>query len=232
MITFKQYLREEERDLVKFLRDNCDEAVHDMFKADHYLWRGANKRGRELFKYGDTEYEGYFGFPRDDRKPRNTPGWAHDAINDFFKKEFGEPLRSNSVFAASVRVTAGGYGSSFALIPIGPYKIYWAPKVEDLTTLIFPDLDEDEENEKVMAGGGLHWIHQKIPFSEVTREMQIDYINKLLFHADYREGPNVDALKSRSELMVRCKSYLALSISESDLTKVIQDAAVDEKVEQ
>jgi len=232
MITFKQFLYEEKHDLIKFLRDNCDEAIHDMFKADKYLWRGGSAKGIERFTYGKETFQGFFGFPREDRKPRNTPRWAHDYFNEYFKKEFGEPIRSTTVFAYGDRTMAGGYGSTYAMIPIGPYKIFWSPRIADLTSTVFPDLDEDEDNDKVMAGGGLHWIHQKIPFSDVTREMQEDYIKKFLDNSDYRESKIDSDLNTHSELMVKCKSYLMLSISQSELTEVIQEAAVDEKVEQ
>lgn len=235
MITFKQFLYEAEhkQDLIKFLRDNCDQAVHDMFKANHYLWRGMKKKTDRTFSWVEDEFDGFYGFPRDDRAPRDTPLWGHNAINDFFKKEFGEPLRSSSVFCYSRRLNTGGYGSIFAIIPIGPYKIYWSPKVEDLTTTLFPDLDSDEPDDDVVAGSVMYWIQvKKMKLADVTREMQLDYINKQLESSDYQEGPAVDALKHGGELMVKCKSYLALSISESELTLLIQDAAVDEKVEQ
>lgn len=232
MITFKQYLAEEKQDLVKFLRENCGQAVYDMFQAESYLWRGAKKKGTELFSFGEDTFEGYFGHPREDRVPRDTPRWAHDAINDYFKSEFNEPLRSNSLFCYSQRNKAGGYGSIYAIIPMGNYKIFWSPVIDDLTTTLFPDAAGDDF-EHAFVGGEVYWsVDKRMDLKDVTQEMQVRYIHSTLDNAGYKQGSAFDALKSGSELMVRCQSYLALSISESELTEVIQDAVTDEKVEQ
>lgn len=229
MITFKQFLAEDTENLVDFLRKNCAEAVNDMFASDIYLWRGSEKTPDKKFQYDGEVIEGFFGQPRTDRAPRNTPRWAHDFFNEYFIDKFGEPLRSNSVFCYASRVSTQNYGREFALIPIGSYKIYWSPTINDLTVKAFPDVDDDSKpNLELLAGGRFYWRQQKI--ENVTRDMEKKYLQDVLQKADYRESKIYKNLNVYNELMVKCEKYLMLDITRRQLTELVAAAATQENV--
>jgi len=233
MITFKTFLTEETRDLIEYLRTYCQPAISDFLNAKNYLWRGMNPKGpRDKWEYDKAIIDGYFGQRRENRRPRDTPPWAHELIDEFFEVEFDMKLRSSTVFAFNNRSKAGGYGSTFAMIPVGKYTIYWSPKVEDLTSELFPDLESGVDDG--LAGGRAYWDEELgDAHARITRQQEIHFINEYLQQADYKRGPNVEALKhAPGELMVWCSHYLALQISESEMTEVLLEAATDEKVEQ
>lgn len=207
MKTFKQFLSEAEtKDLVEFLRANCRQVLRDFSQADRFLWRGIKKPKKlQDFTFEEENFRGFIDAPRQDRRPLNTPEWAHQVFNEFFTEKFGEPLRSTTLFAVGTpRKAFGSSAYHFAILPMQDYEIYWSPKVEDLTTYAFPT---DEELEK-----------------SSSEERKADLL-KLLKAADYQKGSISEALQSSSELMVKCKNYLALKITEIQLKKIIQVAS-------
>jgi hypothetical protein len=212
MITFKQFLTEAEtKDLVQYLRKNCLSAVRDIIKAKKFLWRGMNpKLGYEKFKAHDQEIEVAFGQPRDDRRPTDTPAWAHAIIDKYFEEKFSQALRSTSTFVFNNKAPAQTYGVPHIIIPIGKYSLYWSKSVGDLTTDLFPDFGDRKDTG--LAGGEHYWVETKnIELDKVTREMEKEYILDQLQKFHYQRGPNDEAIEAgHGELMLVCARYLAV----------------------
>lgn len=215
MISFKQFLVESDQpDLIQFLRKNCDEAVHDMYVSGKAMWRGTKVEPRESFTWNGKVVKGQVIVPRTDRRPKDMPKWAHNLIDDFFYQEFGVTPRSSAVFASTSRANADEYagsGNPKVVIPIGRYSVIWSPVIQDLFTVLFPDIGYNP--------------------NEVTREMQEQYVLDILKNSRYTET-SLKSVKGQSELMVMCQRYLLLDVNDADFYAIIEDAAGDERVEQ
>lgn len=119
---------------------------------------------------------------RQDRRPSDTPEIIHNYINDELEKKFGWRPREQAAFTSPHYIRAeAGYSTMF--FPIGKFEIVWHPKVRDLYT--HADI----------------WIEDQ-QFD--TRE--IDSIIE-----GYKSGGLCGALKSRNEVMFRCKTYYLVS---------------------
>jgi len=69
---------------------------------------------------------------RKDRRPVDISPNRHNILNDIFKDAFGVKLRSESIFCTLRESIAEGYGTVYAIFPIGNYEIYWSPIIKDL----------------------------------------------------------------------------------------------------
>jgi hypothetical protein len=110
------------RDCLPFLKEYME-----ILKRENYVFKN-----RSLFR----GIRGFRGFEkktvRETRKPKDTPDHLHRDWDKAFKKKFGKPLRSASVFATGNLDIAKGYGTVGCIYPIGNYKIYASQKIEDL----------------------------------------------------------------------------------------------------
>lgn len=220
--TFKQFLSEQDdQDLMKFLKENCAQACKDMFEADRYFWRGAEKESDQTFAVMNRVFPGIIVTPREDRTPRDSIRKIHDAANSWFKRKLGQPIRSNTVFTHPCRATAGRFGPAKAVIPFGKYQVYWSPRVSDFTNYVQPAAPDDG----VVGGNGHKFYNdystQQRQDGEIGWIDQEELLEKFLEAADYQEGDVIKALKSKHEIMVRCSKYLLLDISKANLTKII-----------
>jgi len=205
MITFKQFLSEQEADdFIKVIERDC---APFMKVAHHhgYLIRGIkNVTSSPSFlanvpwKTEDYDEEKntqppikvYIRDVRKDRQPKNTPGTWHNNIDFWFKHNFGINARTQAVFAFGKDVipeTVKWYGTPHLVFPIGSFRYVWSPEVTDL----YADLDdyiqelynEDEEHESVE-----------------------DWLSDL----GYRTTGLEQALASKCEIMIECDKYYAI----------------------
>jgi hypothetical protein len=93
---------------------------------------------------------------RMDRVPRNTDKVIHDRADAWFERQFGHKYRSQAVFLTSAFFTASGYAKHsnknvFRIIPLGPYRYCWSPKVPDFLALT---TGANSSIEKLLAGAG------------------------------------------------------------------------------
>lgn len=63
---------------------------------------------------------------------RDTPYFIHELINSITKEKFGLPLR-NLIFAASEYNHADSYGNAHIITPIGKWRAFVSPEVQDMT---------------------------------------------------------------------------------------------------
>jgi hypothetical protein len=230
MITFKQFLSEEKRELVAFLRENCQPACQDIVESNYMLWRGMDGAQSSYEKWSvrdELKADVKFGTVRKDREPRDTPLWAHNVVDDFLEDKFGVRLRSNSLFVYPEKILAGAYGRPHAIIPVGKYSLYWSDEATDLTVSLFPNLASGESSGP--AGGEEYWNKKLGAGNEPTADMQIEWIKSRLTELDFKKGSNVEGLrKGRGEMMLLCDRYLAFPLkpgfSADDLEGCIYEA--------
>jgi hypothetical protein len=154
---------------------------------------------------GEPAFRGMLGKPqwgkfrvRQDRIPKDTPKWAHEMIDADFEKKFKWKPRTQGLFVTGNDDQADVYGDPYLVFPIGNFKILWSPDVEDLyqLTSAAPGADEDK------------FVNIEWP----------------MYLKSYRTDNLSKALQSGYEVMVKCKSYYALShmLWFDDMTEVLR----------
>ena len=129
---FIEYLNEQEnsiQEIFKKIEKDCKPFLKELTKhslVDDLLYSGRKKK-----------FEGYFkGKVRKDRKPKDMPEEVHNWLDDWFEDKFGVRARSQSLFTIPKGSIAAGYGTPYAIFPIGNYKIIWSPEIEDLYSVL------------------------------------------------------------------------------------------------
>lgn len=226
MISFKQFLEAKDTDTVPirdYLNDSCAPLIREMgsdFLKDPFdlpMYRGVtftyNEPEIELdLGHDDEEWEtGYIKKVRKDRKPLDTHPQIAKILDEIFEKEFGWRPRTESVFVYGrlKRSEADEYGRLCRIFPMGDLKFLWSPKITDLTGTV--------GNLFAQHGFDLN-LHQGKPAKDTPRppyepevlakirEMLMDEIPK----RGYTNENLVEALNSRSEIMISCNQYLAI----------------------
>lgn len=88
------------------------------------LYRGSN------FTLGEKEKNQFYA--KFDRRPRNTPDWLHEAVNQWFYARFGMPVRGGCIFCTGSFYDAGIYGGVYKIWPIGEFLAFFSLNVKDL----------------------------------------------------------------------------------------------------
>ena len=176
MIQFNQYLKEEDNPM-QLIEKDCQPFLKaiggDINKFS--IFRGIKKTKKEFFKKK----------VRKDRKPSDMFKLGHDILNDLFQKKFKIKCRSECLFVTGDPKFAKGYGKVYTIYPIGNFKFYWNPKIEDL----FADAPKESFDFKV---GEEKLI--KI-FEPIVNGYQTTNLKK--------------AIKSKNEIMIDCNEYYA-----------------------
>jgi hypothetical protein len=119
----------------EFLREGSQVAnvtAQDIYNDCAYYFKSVKLSGNEL---KDWMWHGTKHLPtarnpvyvvdaKTEREPRDTPLSVHNAVNDYFKREYGKPFR-NGVFATGFYPDAIIYSRdsfAWALIPIGHFS--------------------------------------------------------------------------------------------------------------
>jgi hypothetical protein len=187
-----------------FIQENTDisvEAARQMIFDDcnpfrqlagaHNLYRG--KKGPLLIKHGTKDYMIQTIktiYPRNDRKPTDTPVEYHELLDDKFESKFGWRARSEGVFATSDYGQATAYGHVYLFFPIGSFKFIWSPKIRDLY------MEIDEIADDVRSVGEDEDVIRKAVI------IGIDHMAKT-----YTDSSLKMAVKSGHEIMFKCNSY-------------------------
>jgi len=136
--------------------------------------------------------------PRTNRRPLETPLQIHNLLNDMFKKKFGWKVRGEGVFAMnSLSHTLPYYGYKFHFFPEGKYEYIWSPDVSDLTLWMeqsgLLNMVEDEND-------GVYGVSPN--YNEKEIEEKLSRIIKT-----YKKTNLTEALRSKNEVVFRCKAY-------------------------
>ena len=203
MITFKQYLKEAERDvddLKTLLNDDAGEFLH--MSGGHYLIR-AMKVAKGQRRYVQDPYdkenilEYYVIRPRMNRQPTDTSQQVHEFLDDWFNDHFGFRARSQAVFAFGQKVKQGdidNYGKPYMIFPVGDFDYVWSPTVEDLYA---------------------QTIGMKLEIDFRMTDWESAY-DEFLTNNGYQKKSLEKAVLSRNEVMVKCDFYYAFPMEYKD----------------
>ena len=90
-----------------------------------------------------------------DRRPKDTPLWAHEYMNKGLTKKFGWPVRDG--ISVSVKyMQARAYGETYFFFPTNGFKWAYVKGVQD----VFQFIDDEIgmiDNRKYQAGGAEEW---------------------------------------------------------------------------
>lgn len=123
------------------------------------------------------------------RKPTASSKKLHKVADEFMLNKFGWAARSQGVFASGSESTAGQYGSKFVMVPIGPTRFIWSPKVEDMFAYYVDNFDEDD----------------------YAKQETIDVFASEMPNMGYTDRDLKAAIDSNHEIMFDCSKYLLIS---------------------
>jgi len=111
-------------DLVQLIKKNCKPFLSEFDIYDNPIYRGSNRNMADnIFMKVRS---------RKRRKPKDTPMFLHNILDDLFNKYFGWKARSEGIFVTHNRSMANNFGWSVLFFPKGKYEYIWNPDIEDL----------------------------------------------------------------------------------------------------
>jgi hypothetical protein len=193
MITFKQFISEEELLTVKELIERDCKPFLDESKRTFFLTRGIGDGPAEensIIGLSGKHMMYFHKQVRTDRKPTGSSQLLHQTADAYFEETFGVKSRSNSMFTFSENGGSSIYDNLCVVFPIGNFKFVWSPDVRDMFASAYGNTS--------------------------------DQIRQWLERSNYQDDDFVGALKSYCEIMVTCGSYYAFPIKyKNDLRKIL-----------
>jgi len=192
------------------------------FDKDRILWEKGIRLVRRDCQYFLSQvdhpfslYRGMFGQTQkfikkqvrlEHRRPSEMDREHHFTINNYFTEAFGEPFR-NALFATGDADGSGYFGSNYFIFPIGKFTFLWSSRIDDLNFHMHDLLDDLFKNRT-----------SPVP---PTRSQKAEGLIKALRTVNYRTDNFQEAVKSGSEIMIRCKEYYAMPADLIDKTGMI-----------
>lgn len=212
MITFKQFLSEEEkRTLKEMLEQDCGPFLQAA-KGAGFLYRGIQGLIGDM--YVDDGKGEKFAYTvkqvRKDRRPLDLTKERSKIIDDWFKEKFDIRARSECVFAFGEKVQKhdiNHYGKPCIIFPIGKIRFVWSPAVEDMFGQINiypndkPEFEGPVKGEDDLKARLRYWLDQS--------EYQTSDLAKAI------------GMPRSHEIMIECDSYYAFSFNYRDELKAI-----------
>lgn len=125
MSKFYNYLNEENLfDIINLIEKNCKPFINDWkkLKISDFLYSSR----KDAFDFKEKRI-------RKNRQPTSTPIEIHKLMDEWFNKNFGVKVRSQSLFCIfSASIVEYYYGRPYMVFPIGKYKSIWSTKIDDL----------------------------------------------------------------------------------------------------
>ena len=128
----------------KFFKVNVEPIAknpNDGFENSHVLYHGSKS-------LKDQDYRVLPLLKR--TGPRDSSTIVHNAINDASEKRFGVPVR-NLMFASNNSMATREYGSTYVVIPVGQYRLFYSKIVEDLYSENNGYLNDEAYNKFIRA---------------------------------------------------------------------------------
>ncbi len=171
-----------ERDCPKFLEELKSKKIKPIF-------RGTNQTISDILKVETNKF----------RIPKDLDMNISNIFDDVFRSNFGVPIRSQGVFTTKSPYVTQTYGTTKMFFPIGDYRYFWNPDIDDLYTYV---------DENIYANDTYDDIDD---FSYFDDEDDEDYLYNFVdkIASNYKENDLEDA--TSQELTFICDSYYLVS---------------------
>ncbi len=147
------------------------------------MWRGLTLPN-DVYKVAEVDGEKIFWTvlnARAYRSPSDSLIEIHEFADMWFQQHFGWRARSQGTFVTGRKTEAAAYGHPHLIFPVGEFDYIWSPKIHDLYTAIPQTVDVDQ-----------------------------DEVYKILGDGDYQDANLNQGLRKGNEVMLKCKSYVAI----------------------
>ena len=160
--------------VISLLERDCPEFLNELKnKYITPLFRGTHKSIKDIEEVKTDKF----------RIPRNLDMNISNVFNDCFRVNFGVAIRSEGVFTTKSPYVTHTYGTTKMFFPIGNYRYFWNPDVDDLYTYVDEnlyafniysddDIDDDDIEEHIYS---------------FVEEIASNYIDDQLEKSDYQE---------------------------------------------
>lgn len=236
MITFKQYLTEDELIMVtpsqaaKFIAENCQQFLRDTeFRINHgfthaiiespVLYRGLGNFSRS---------NGYILSGQRNRTPVDSSRELTETLDTYFKQHFRYPYRQQGVFCSGRPASAASYGNTFIIFPTDGYDSVWSNEIADAYTAF--DWRKDGEFPSFARRVCLNMeeinpFTEDIPIDEAWEKWYVILYAWLQEFHPYNSGDIVSAMEHglNPEIMLRCKSYVAVPIENAYHSEFVEE---------
>lgn len=142
---------------------------------------------------------------RKDRVPTSTNIGISERIDEYFKKKFGYPFRSQSIFLTSNYPMASVYGEIYSIYPVGDFQFLWSPEVKDLYVKL---------NALMITEYNIHNRFFDQDYNEgegkKRKERFLNDLDEIIKDFEYQRTDLSTAIDSRREIMIRVNSYHAI----------------------
>lgn len=156
MLTFKDFLTGAKLSFsdigyqAEIIKRDCAKWLDE--SGGKFAWRGIHNTNDPHIKTLSKTF--FIASVRNDRRPKDSPLWLHDALNKYFVSKTGVPVRSASMFCVGDQALSSNYGYRGIVFPIGDYHYTWSKKVADATHSFY--LGPGVEGGLPEAGPGLN----------------------------------------------------------------------------
>jgi len=191
--------KERIRNWAKVIKRDCQPYLKSHNIHNHML-RGL---GREMVPFVEKEVR------LENRNPLDTSKYLHKSLNDLFTEKYGAPYR-NALFVSGAYNLVKDYGRTYKIFPIGEFNYLWGGSDDLYNEYQNFDIDKDKWNEYILANpldknDTTDLMHRRrIKFKA---DAFLEYVDEL----NYRTTDLAGAIESGYEIMIRCKSYYAIS---------------------
>lgn len=162
--------------------------IAEYIKANCQPWLAASINGKAIAYRGTKNPPDPLGFVkpiRADRTPKDTEPDRHEIFNTMLHIAGSVANRSNSMFVSGSRSVANGFGTPFAVIPIGNFNYAWSPvwfdwtrdiHLEDMGKFIKPGLLHAKPEMRIYTWQAKRFLSDIENFNvkEVKRYIEVD----------------------------------------------------------
>lgn len=216
MISFKSFISEAKGSI------SADEAIAGIKKeCQQFLKanRSALEDGVCIFRGVETRADALIGYPRSDRKSKDTNAVFSELIDSYFNHKFGFKYRSGGLFCSTSPGQARSYAPVFIVFPCGDYKILGSELVHDLYDLLTSNSLKYDKllNDVGLDSYDVRELYRKIENDREVETSDIVEFDRIFDRLKYEETTKLQSISQHNfesgvELMLQCKSYYALKI--------------------
>lgn len=226
MITFKQFVTEDAASVspaeaAKYVAKNCQQFLKETnFHISHSFVHFVHAKIVSPSLYRGMQHlsrtNGYILSGQRSRNPVDSSKEITDTLDTYFKQHFGYPYRQG-VFCCGDRRAASHYGDVFMIFPTDGYNSIWSDDILDAYTSLDQKKDVDFPllAQRVCLNMEVeNPFTQDIPIEDAWEKWYVIVYSWLQEFHPYVDGNIVGGIKSPSipEIMLRCKSYVAIPI--------------------